>query len=94
MTDDDWTERANCRTRSGRHHEWAFVENVKSQREFARRVCLPCPVRHECLLLAYKFEVGPISGLPIRKEDRHGVWGGLTPGARARDHQRRVNEME
>lgn len=84
---DDWKDQARCRTWHGGHNQAAFVDSVKELREFARRVCGPCPVKQQCLMEAFKFEVTPYTNLPLRHEARYGVWGGLLPAPRERAHR-------
>jgi WhiB family redox-sensing transcriptional regulator len=43
----------------------------------AKRICQSCAVRRQCLAYA------------LMSEERHGIWGGMTPGER-RSHSRRV----
>lgn len=57
----DWRTAARCRTE---HADDLFVTGAR-QRE-ARRFCLPCPVRAECLAHALDQRV------------EWGVWGGAT----------------
>ncbi|MBO0676886.1 WhiB family transcriptional regulator [Mycolicibacterium sp. S2-37] len=47
-----------------------FTSGSRSCRA-AKKVCMSCPVRAECLKEALEFEAEPGSV-------RHGVWGGLT----------------
>lgn len=44
-------------------------------------VCIECPVREECLAYAMEFEGSLV------ETGRYGIWGGLTPGQRARAAQ-------
>lgn len=44
----------------------------------AKAVCRECPVSHQCLVQA------------IRRQERHGIWGGLTPEERVKFFKRRT----
>lgn len=70
---EEWTERASCAEVGG--DEW-FPEIGQTPRE-AKRICMfSCPVRFECLDYAMRSEQGHSKTL------RHGLFGGLSPGAR------------
>lgn len=58
----DWQERALC---AQADPEAWFPEKGGSTRE-AKKICLDCPVRAECLEYA------------LANEERFGVWGGLS----------------
>ena len=47
----------------------------------AKEVCADCPVREQCLAFQMKMEVNP-AGAPLSRQQRFGVWGGLTPQER------------
>ena len=49
----------------------------------AKQHCAICPVQQQCLDWALTFEGDTTSHY------RHGVFGGMTPGERARENQRR-----
>lgn len=51
--------------------------------ERAKSVCVPCPVRLQCLRAALAIEGG------ITKDNRHGIAGGLTPSQRYAEYNRR-----
>lgn len=51
--------------------------------ERAKSVCVPCPVRLQCLSAALAIEGG------ITKDHRHGIAGGLTPSQRYAEYNRR-----
>ncbi len=63
-----WQERARCRDLDV---EMFFPEKGRAARA-AKRVCMECPVRAECLEYA------------LRRRETEGVWGGLTPTERRR----------
>lgn len=58
---DDWTVQAACRNR---RPDELFVRGAEQNR--AKRVCLGCPVRTECLAEALDNQI------------EWGVWGGMT----------------
>jgi WhiB family redox-sensing transcriptional regulator len=60
-----------------------FIGPGKSTAE-ARRICLSCPVRRECLAAALQAEASK------SKDERHGIFGGLAPKERHRLARRRV----
>jgi WhiB family transcriptional regulator, redox-sensing transcriptional regulator len=64
----DWTERALC---AQTDPEAFFPEKGGSTRE-AKKVCLTCEVRHECLESA------------LANDERFGIWGGLSERERRR----------
>lgn len=61
-----WQGRALC---AQADPEAFFPENGWSA-GVAKRVCRSCPVRADCLEHA------------LRTDERHGIWGGLSPGER------------
>jgi WhiB family redox-sensing transcriptional regulator len=64
----DWTERALC---AETDPEAFFPEKGGSTRE-AKKVCLGCDVRSECLEYA------------LMNDERFGIWGGLSERERRR----------
>ena len=64
----DWTERALC---AQTDPEAFFPEKGGSTRE-AKKVCLGCDVRSECLEYA------------LMNDERFGIWGGLSERERRR----------
>ncbi|TWS18151.1 WhiB family transcriptional regulator [Tsukamurella asaccharolytica] len=60
--EDQWQDRALC---SQTDPEAFFPEKGGSTRE-AKRICLGCEVRNECLEYA------------LQKDERFGIWGGLS----------------
>lgn len=64
----DWFERAGCQGTDG---EAFFPERGGSTRE-AKRVCDRCEVKYECLAYA------------LDRDERFGVWGGLSERERRR----------
>jgi WhiB family redox-sensing transcriptional regulator len=66
--DNDWTERALC---AQTDPEAFFPEKGGSTRE-AKKVCLGCEVRAECLEYA------------LANDERFGIWGGLSERERRR----------
>jgi len=67
-TDDAWQERALC---AQTDPEAFFPEKGGSTRE-AKKVCLACEVRSECLEYA------------LANDERFGIWGGLSERERRR----------
>lgn len=59
----DWWDQAACR----RSDPALFYSDRPSDIAEAKRMCTECPVREECL------------GYALANDERHGVWGGLTP---------------
>ena len=77
FTADDWVLDALCREVGG--DEW-FADNQPggiTEQNFAKLVCSMCTVREQCLLVA------------IHRNERWGIWGGLSPKARDRERDRR-----
>ena len=66
--DDQWQERALC---AQTDPEAFFPEKGGSTRE-AKKICLGCEVRHECLEYA------------LAHDERFGIWGGLSERERRR----------
>lgn len=50
----------------------------------AIETCNRCPVRFACLDVAMRTEVNERDGSPLSESSRWGIWGGLTPGQRAK----------
>ena len=72
-----WTERAVCRETDP---EAFYPEKTSDPHDLitARRICMfTCPVRQDCLDSAMRREQG------LGRASRFGLWGGLTPRARA-----------
>ena len=70
-----WDDRAECR---GTSEEIFFPPGRNPDYTAAQRICIGCQVRPICLVDVMAYE----HGRPV--DHRHGVWGGLTPGQRAR----------
>jgi len=68
VEDDRWQDRALC---SQTDPEAFFPEKGGSTRE-AKKICLGCEVRHECLEYA------------LAHDERFGIWGGLSERERRR----------
>jgi WhiB family redox-sensing transcriptional regulator len=68
---------ALCRKHVAAGNEW-WTSGVPAEEQAAARICNtgdggdPCPIRNTCLEVA------------LDTEERHGVWGGLTPQERNR----------
>ena len=73
-TDDQWQDRALC---AQTDPEAFFPEKGGSTRE-AKRVCLTCDVRGECLEFA------------LSNDERFGIWGGLSERERRKLKRRAV----
>jgi WhiB family redox-sensing transcriptional regulator len=69
---DDWRTQAACRGEGIN----TFYSPAAGSIADAKKVCRGCPVRQQCLDDA------------LRRGDRYGVWGGLTPRERARLRRR------
>jgi WhiB family redox-sensing transcriptional regulator len=67
-TTDQWQDRALC---AQTDPEAFFPEKGGSTRE-AKKICLGCEVRHECLEYA------------LAHDERFGIWGGLSERERRR----------
>lgn len=97
MTEDDWTERAACKTYHGGHDEVAFLERgqgnprwaAEMRERFIIRCRTSCPVRSECLEAALAHEQSTFA-LVMPAADRHGIWGGYHPHTRERIARDRV----
>lgn len=98
-----WEDRAACKTTHGGLHEDAYIEpatekggwkqNTDRKARFIARCRTSCPVRAECLEAALAYETAPHTGLPLKSEQRHGIWGGYLPKTRERiAYDRRNNE--
>lgn len=72
--DDKWQERALC---AQTDQEAFFPERGGSTRE-AKRVCLRCEVRDECLEYA------------LANDERHGIWGALSERERRKLGRRAI----
>jgi len=68
LTPDQWQDRALC---AQTDPEAFFPEKGGSTRE-AKKICLGCEVRHECLEYA------------LEHDERFGIWGGLSERERRR----------
>ena len=68
LTADQWQDRALC---AQTDPEAFFPEKGGSTRE-AKKICLGCEVRHECLAYA------------LAHDERFGIWGGLSERERRR----------
>jgi len=68
VEDDRWQERGLC---SQTDPEAFFPDKGGSTRE-AKKICLGCEVRHECLQYA------------LAHDERFGIWGGLSERERRR----------
>ncbi|MGB8390448.1 WhiB family transcriptional regulator [Mycobacterium sp.] len=68
LTADQWQDRALC---AQTDPEAFFPEKGGSTRE-AKKICLGCEVRHECLEYA------------LEHDERFGIWGGLSERERRR----------
>jgi WhiB family redox-sensing transcriptional regulator len=68
VTPDQWQDRALC---AQTDPEAFFPEKGGSTRE-AKKICLGCEVRHECLDYA------------LAHDERFGIWGGLSERERRR----------
>ena len=70
-----WDDRAACR---GTPDVIFFPPGNKPSYHAAKQICDDCPVRPTCLVDVMAYE----SGRTV--DHRFGMWGGLTPGQRAR----------
>lgn len=70
----NWYGKAACYGASG---DLFFEEGVRSLVIEAKRFCISCPVRIECLQFAYT-------------NDEIGIWGGLTTKERRSEWRRRI----
>ena len=73
---DHWSDRAAC---IGSPREWWFPLPYATDSAYhrAKIICDQCPVRQPCLEEA------------IGHDDRHGMFGGMTPRQRDTEHRRR-----
>jgi WhiB family redox-sensing transcriptional regulator len=70
-----WINDAACR---GKPIDWFYPDAEAGQAHpEAKALCKECPVRAECL------------GAALYRDDGHGLWGGLSPGARRVEQHRR-----
>lgn len=83
MTADRWQDYAAC-AETDPELFFADANGGSAVYEHARVICARCPVRLECLQYALRHEAGH------DKSHRYGMYGGLTPGERARLVNRRV----
>lgn len=74
MSGNDWATRGACRTADP---DMLFVQGAAQNR--AKAVCMPCPVRTECLADA------------LDSKTEFGVWGGMTERERRALLRRRPN---
>lgn len=70
-TDEDWYERALCPQTDP---DAFFPEKGGSTKE-AKKICLGCPVKQQCLQWA------------LDNDERFGIWGGLSERERRRLHR-------
>lgn len=73
-----WMRNAACRGQG--FDPWFPADEVGEEAAAARRVCIGCPVRPECLDYAL------VAGI------RHGLWGGLSAKERRALTRQRVQE--
>jgi WhiB family redox-sensing transcriptional regulator len=74
-----WMKRARCLSGDEHPDQW-FPEGerkVPAERR-AIQACRACPVRLACLQYALEIESG------LGEQSRHGIWGAMTPGQRAK----------
>lgn len=92
MTTPNWMRNAACRDMDtemffpvrGLHNENA--ETVARQTSYAKAVCALCPVLNDCREY--------ILGESLRYENDFGIWAGMTPEERHREHfQRRIERQ-
>lgn len=78
--DFSWMEQAKCK---GADAELFFAEEgaARSKQIEAKKYCAACPVYKKCMKFA------------IDNDIKYGVWGGLTPGQRARARGKVDNEF-
>jgi WhiB family redox-sensing transcriptional regulator len=69
-----WQENAACK---GRAHLF-FDEHIPPVVAEAKAICAECPVRAACIEFAL-----------TRPQERHGIWGGLTPDELDSERRRR-----
>lgn len=78
-----WWERASCRGMDTRIF-YATEDGGHDLYAAARKVCVWCPVRRECLEEAMRAE-------GEARWTRHGMWGGKTPAERDGIRRRRAS---
>ena len=77
----DWQDLANCRDAEER---WFFPPdgvNTQGYYEIGRGICRRCDVQDECLSYA------------LEADERYGLWGGKSPGERAKMQLVRVRHF-
>lgn len=77
---EDWRHSARCKTENPE----MFFDSAKVEQ--AKAVCVPCPVRAECLAWARKHGKGD--------EDGTGVWGGMDPAERRAERRQATRERQ
>ena len=78
MTNEHWSERANCRIVKGIDF---FAEDINAIQR-AKKVCERCPVAAECL------------NQSIKADEIYGVWGGLSQRERRKYHRLYENHID
>jgi WhiB family redox-sensing transcriptional regulator len=78
MTNNHWSERANCRLIKGID----FFSDDLGAIQRAKKVCERCDVAAECLKQS------------IKADEIYGVWGGLSQRERRKYHRLFENKME
>ena len=84
-SDVSWQDRAACRGMDVRLFFGPDGEQRperESREAEAKAVCASCPVQAQCLDYA------------LGKSIKHGIWGGLNEGERARERRRRARRRE
>jgi WhiB family redox-sensing transcriptional regulator len=82
---EDWTEQAACSEVGGD----AWFPEVGDSALDAKKICITrCSVRFECLDFAMRREQG------LSRFTRHGLYGGLSPRARAEHEPQWLAEQE
>jgi WhiB family redox-sensing transcriptional regulator len=76
-----WMKQAACRGIDPSLFYAERDEDTQHTNSGARQVCRTCPVRMECLLMAYE------------NREEFGVWGGVTPGERRPHRFQQTLEM-
>lgn len=74
LFDDDWELSAACRDADD-PDLWHPSKQEPQKREEAKAICAGCDVRMECLVRADE------------RDERHGIWGGLTRPERVQRRQ-------
>lgn len=72
-----WEEEALCRNQDPAWWDTDVTDGMEG-----KKVCRICPSRTNCLTAILGLEVTE-GGLPMRAQDRTGIWGGLDPDERA-----------